>query len=159
MKTFKTALCIVIFLLIVSVTMGRSITKKIWLSINPKFESIEDFRKQSIWNVDKVIEIEVSCGVETKQFTYEEFYSLLGFGLFSKDTPALPYIYEDPIVVDANSVTDFNKELDIVCTKHGRLRWSDAWYFEAGGKMYCSKCAHEVAVKYLDKHIGVDPNV
>ena len=56
------------------------VTKKIWLQINPGFYSIEDFRKQSTFGVDKVIEVEVTCGIETKEFTYEEFFGLLGFG-------------------------------------------------------------------------------
>ncbi len=71
---------VLLLLCCVGTIIAGSVTKKIWLQINTRFQSIEDFRKESTWNIDEVIEVEVTCGVETKEFTYEEFFGLLGFG-------------------------------------------------------------------------------
>ncbi len=71
---------LILLLCCVGATIAGGITKKIWLCIDTGFESIDDFRKQTTFGIDEVVEVEVTCGVETKQFTYEEFFGLLGFG-------------------------------------------------------------------------------
>ncbi len=88
-----------------TVNNQSGVTKKIWLQINPGFYSIEDFRKQSTFGVDKVIEVEVTCGIETKEFTYEKFFGLLGFAKKSIVKQQDTDDYAFGIHNDANDVT------------------------------------------------------
>jgi len=68
--------------------------------------------------------------------------------------PNLPYIYEDP-----NLSTDVIRQIQTVCTKHGRLDWGETWVFGDSPKRYCGRCVNEVITMYLDRHIGNEPNV
>ncbi len=78
-------------------------------------------------------------------------------GATAKSAEVKPYIYEDPIQRDPNTIVFFGTLSSTICTKHGRLGYGDTYTFLGSGR-YCGSCASEVLTKYLDKHIGVDPN-
>lgn len=81
----RVMLILMVVVCLAGCAVAGTVTKKVWLDINTGFESIEQFRKESKWNVGEVVEVEVTFNLETKQFTYEEFYGLLGFGKLPAD--------------------------------------------------------------------------
>ncbi len=78
---------LVLVILLMGVLAAAAVTtKKVWLCIDVNAYQIEEFRRESTFNIDvnQIVEVEVTLDGETKEFTYEEFFGRLGFG--SKET-------------------------------------------------------------------------